>query len=54
MKCQCPYKLKKYICRYGDICQKAEDEGKQQFNECSVAIRHREGRPWRNEKEAQP
>jgi hypothetical protein len=53
VKVQCPFKLVKYRCEYGSVCiqDMQENDGMPSFsNECSVAIRQREGHPWRNER----
>ena len=48
---QCPYKLTKYRCQYGVPCRICIDEGNADpANECSVAVRHYNGNPWRTEK----
>jgi len=48
-KTQCPYKIKKYRCRYGKDCTGTEHRSKGEMNDCSVARRHYAGCPWRTE-----
>ena len=53
VKVQCPFKLVKYRCKYGSICAQdvQENAGMPSWsNECSVAMRQKEGHPWRNER----
>jgi len=50
VKIQCPFKLVKYRCEYGSVCVQENDGMPSWSNECSVAMRQKEGHPWRNER----
>lgn len=53
IKTQCPFKLVKYCCEYGRSCSADLKDNciPSWNNECSVAIRQKEGHPWRNERD---
>ena len=36
-KTQCPFYVRKYRCKYGNICTNMHNEGKDDFNDCWVA-----------------
>lgn len=54
-KGQCPFKISKYICRYGQYCieelQKHSDSMPSEMNDCSVAQRQLNGNPWKTERQ---
>ena len=57
MKVQCPYKITKYRCQYGQICvddlKKSKNGMPSDWNECSVAQRQINGDPWKNERKVE-
>ena len=51
---QCPYRIKKYRCKYGQMCENENlrhNGMPPNFNECSVAQRQINGNPWKNERQ---
>lgn len=52
---QCPFKIAKYVCRYGSLCvddlKNNLEKMPSEWNECSVAQRQLNARPWKNERQ---